>query len=157
MALVESPNGTTVTISTLIDSFGLAWSLVQSATNGLQIQIGGRVDMTTADVSLLLIWEHGIYYQTSANVWYVRKSAAWTITADPRISAMPTEVTIVPVVASTTCEIVAAPTEVTVIPVVASTTCEAIDVGTSMPPMTAWAYWREIWAAIRSWWQQYRH
>ena len=51
-----SPSGTTIKSSSaapIIDQNGNAWSLVQSASNGLQIAVNGTVDAPTANVVLL--------------------------------------------------------------------------------------------------------
>jgi hypothetical protein len=53
---VPSPDGikiTTAAASPIIDQAGNAWTLVQSATNGLQIAVNGTVDAASANVALL--------------------------------------------------------------------------------------------------------
>lgn len=82
MALVESGIGTTSNTSVIIDKTGCPWSLVASST-GLQVMIKGTIDATTANVSQLLYWNHGIYQQT-AGQWFRRQSNAWVATSDPR-------------------------------------------------------------------------
>ena len=85
MAYLESPNGTISNTSDIIDSTGCPWSLVASSTSGLQVMIKGTIDTTTSNVTQLLYWNHGIYYQ-SAGAWYKRASGKWSPTTDPRVA-----------------------------------------------------------------------
>lgn len=82
MALVESSIGTTSNTGVIIDASGCPWSLVPSGA-GLQVMIRGTIDTTTANVSQLLYWNHGIYQQT-AGQWFKRQSQKWVATHDPR-------------------------------------------------------------------------
>ena len=88
MALVESLNGASLNASVIIDKTGCPWSLVASAASGLQVMIKGTIDTTTANVTLLLYWNHGIYYE-SGTQWYKRSSGKWVTTTDPRITESP--------------------------------------------------------------------
>jgi hypothetical protein len=88
MALVESLNGTLLNASVIIDKSGCPWSLVASATSGLQVMIKGTIDLTTSNVSTLLYWNHNIYYE-SGTQWFKRSSGKWASTTDPRITESP--------------------------------------------------------------------
>jgi hypothetical protein len=78
-------NGTT---GSLVDASGVTWTLVSSASSGLQIARNGVVDSTTANVALLL-WYNGVVSQeNSAGGWWSWVSNAWqSIVGDPRPAA----------------------------------------------------------------------
>ena len=68
-----SPNGTKITSpsdASIIDANGNAWSLVQSATKGLQIAVNGTVDSITSNVVLLETLNGSIVQENSSSNWY---------------------------------------------------------------------------------------
>jgi hypothetical protein len=90
-AATESPNGSTLTGTTgsLIDASLIPWTLISSATMGLQIARSGVVDPVTQNVTLLLYFSHLIYQQNSAGNWWKWISSAWVATTDPRVGVPP--------------------------------------------------------------------
>ncbi len=84
---------TTASASPIIDQAGNAWTLVQSASKGLQIAVNGTVDPTTANVVLLETLGGKIVQENTAGNWYSKPgpSGAWTRIAAP--AAAPTPVT----------------------------------------------------------------
>jgi hypothetical protein len=95
-----SPNGTTITTasgSPIVDKAGNAWSLVQSASSGLQIAVNGTVDSTTGHVVLLETLNGNIEQENTRGSWYEKStpSASWTQIAAPtvNVTAAPTNVT----------------------------------------------------------------
>ena len=71
--LPPSPNGTTTTTasgSPIADAAGRSWTLVQSASQGLQIAINGTVDTTTANVVLLETLNGNMIQENTAGNWY---------------------------------------------------------------------------------------
>ena len=87
----ESPQSTTLnsTTGTIYDANLVAWTLVTSTSSGLQIAKAGTVDTTTANVTLLLYWNHTIYQQNSAGGWWAWVKNAWSNTTDPRVAPLP--------------------------------------------------------------------
>src|SRR4029077_19517268 len=68
-----SLNGTqieAVTDAPLIDTEGNSWTLVASASKGLQIAVNGSVDQTTANVVLLETVGGQIVQENTAGNWY---------------------------------------------------------------------------------------
>jgi hypothetical protein len=68
-----SPNGTTITSAAappIIDASGNAWTLVQSASNGLQIAVNGVVDTITANVVLLEVLNGAMVQENASGNWY---------------------------------------------------------------------------------------
>ncbi len=101
-ALPPSSNGTKITTasgSPVVDAAGRAWTLVQSATQGLQIAINGTVDTSTANVVLLETLNGNMLQENSAGNWYSEpgKGGAWTQiaapAAPPSTSSSGTEIT----------------------------------------------------------------
>ena len=83
-----SPDGTKITTATaspIIDQAGNSWTLVQSASQGLQIAVNGTVDTTTANVVLLETLKGNMVQENSAGNWYSEPGAggSWTETAAP--------------------------------------------------------------------------
>jgi Ca-dependent carbohydrate-binding module xylan-binding len=83
-----SPDGTKITTAAaipIIDQAGNAWTLVQSATNGLQIAVNGTVDPITANVVLLETTGGKIEQENAAGTWYTAPGpgGAWTAIAAP--------------------------------------------------------------------------
>jgi Ca-dependent carbohydrate-binding module xylan-binding/Cellulase (glycosyl hydrolase family 5) len=83
-----SPDGTKITTasaSPIIDQAGNAWTLVQSASQGLQIAVNGTVDTTSANVVLLETLKGNIVQENSAGNWYSEPGAGgpWTQIAAP--------------------------------------------------------------------------
>ena len=100
--LPPSPNGTTTTTasgSPIADAAGRSWTLVQSASQGLQIAINGTVDTTTANVVLLETLNGNMIQENTAGNWYSEPGTggAWTQiaapVAPPAPSASGTEIT----------------------------------------------------------------
>ncbi len=86
-----SANGTMITATTavpIIDAAGNAWSLVKSASAGLQIAVNGIVDPISANVVLLETLGGKIEQENSSGNWYTEPGAGgpWTQTASPAIS-----------------------------------------------------------------------
>ena len=95
--LTESPQGTTVTTvgPAIVDSILESWTLVNSASSGLQIAVNGVVDPITGDVATLLYYNHKVYqyavWTGGSGWWYKTKSSdTWTATSDPRVTPTPT-------------------------------------------------------------------
>ena len=68
-----SPDGTKITTAAanpIIDQAGNKWTLVQSASNGLQIAVNGTVDATSANVALLETLGGKIVQENTAGNWY---------------------------------------------------------------------------------------
>jgi hypothetical protein len=90
--VTPSPDGTMITstsASPIIDKSGNAWSLVQSASSGLQIAVNGTVDPVTANVVLLETLGGNMVQQNSAGNWYSEAgpTGSWTqIPAPPPAS-----------------------------------------------------------------------
>jgi hypothetical protein len=83
-----SPDGTQITsasASPIIDQAGNAWTLVQSASQGLQIAVNGTVDATTSSVILLKILGGNIVQENSAANWYSEPgpNGPWTQISPP--------------------------------------------------------------------------
>jgi Ca-dependent carbohydrate-binding module xylan-binding/Cellulase (glycosyl hydrolase family 5) len=100
--LPPSPNGTTTTTasgSPIVDAAGRSWTLVQSASQGLQTAINGTVDTTTANVVLLETLNGNMIQENTAGNWYSEPGTggAWTQiaapVAPPGPSASGTEIT----------------------------------------------------------------
>ena len=71
--VTPSPNGTKITTaaaSPIIDQAGNNWTLVQSASNGLQVAVNGAVDPVTAKVVLLETLGGNIVQENTAGNWY---------------------------------------------------------------------------------------
>lgn len=85
----ESAQGATLTSTTgaLYDANLAKWTLVQSASSGLQIAVNGNPDTRTGNVVLLLYWNHIIYQQNSAGGWWNWVNNAWNPTSDPRLTS----------------------------------------------------------------------
>src|SRR5271166_2240960 len=86
-----SPNGTEITsasASPIIDHAGNAWTLVQSASVGLQIAVNGTVDPVTANVVLLETLGGNIVQENTSGNWYSERSVddPWTQISPPSIS-----------------------------------------------------------------------
>jgi hypothetical protein len=84
MALLESGNAVTITTGAIVDSSGAIWTLVPSTANGMQIALNGKVQTTTANVTLLLYWNRRVYQQNQAGGWWYYAASAWVTTSDPR-------------------------------------------------------------------------
>ena len=84
----ESANGTKVIApgEGIIDSSKAVWTLKSSASSGLQISHAGVVDTATANVTLLLYWNHQVYQQNAAGGWWYW-TGSWVGTTDPRVTA----------------------------------------------------------------------
>ena len=85
---VPSPDGTIITTaaaSPIIDPAGHAWTLVQSASNGLQIAVNGTVDQATRNVVLLETLSGNIIQENASGNWYSAPApgATWTQIATP--------------------------------------------------------------------------
>ena len=76
-----SPNGTRITSATaspIIDKAGNAWSVVQSASSGLQIAVDGIVDPITANVVLLETLNGNMVQENTAGFWYTESGPTGT-------------------------------------------------------------------------------
>jgi hypothetical protein len=85
-----SANGTIITSATatpIIDSAGNAWSLVPSASEGLQIAVNGILDPITANVVLLETLGGKIEQENASGNWYAEPGAggSWTQISPPAI------------------------------------------------------------------------
>jgi Ca-dependent carbohydrate-binding module xylan-binding len=83
-----SPNGTRITSASaapIIDQSGNSWSLVQSATRGLQIAVNGVVDAITSNVVLLETLNGAIVQENTSNNWYSETTPndSWAQIANP--------------------------------------------------------------------------
>ena len=92
--LPPSPNGTKITTASgtpIIDAAGRSWTLVQSATQGLQTAINGTVDTSTANVVLLETLNGNMVQENSAGNWYSEPGTggAWTQIAAPAAPPAP--------------------------------------------------------------------
>ena len=68
-----SPSGTTITAvgqTPIIDAKGNSWSLVQSATRGVQIAVNGVADTPTGNVVLLESLNGAMVQENSSGNWY---------------------------------------------------------------------------------------
>ena len=93
-----SPDGTKITTaaaSPIIDQEGYAWTLVQSASKGLQIACNGIVDPVTAQVVLLETLGGKMVQQNSFGNWYSEpgKSGPWSQIAAPPVLGGPVTLT----------------------------------------------------------------
>ena len=73
----SSPNGTTITAvgqMPIIDAEGNSWSLVQSATRGVQIAVNGLVDTPTGYVVALETLNGAMVQENSSGNWYSEKT-----------------------------------------------------------------------------------
>jgi hypothetical protein len=89
-----NPDGTKTTAAAagpIIDQAGNAWTLVQSASKGLQIAVNGTVDPITANVVLLETLGGKIVQENSAGLWYstAGPGAVWTRIAAPAVPPTP--------------------------------------------------------------------
>jgi hypothetical protein len=85
-----SPNGTRITSAAaapMIDQAGNAWTLVQSASKGLQIAVNGVVESITSNVVLLETLNGRIVQENTNGAWYSEpgKNGPWTHIAAPAI------------------------------------------------------------------------
>ena len=83
-----SPNGTRRTSAwgaPIFDGNGNAWTLVQSASNGLQIAVNGVVDAATANVTLLETLNGAMVQENAAGSWRskTQHNASWVQIANP--------------------------------------------------------------------------
>jgi hypothetical protein len=90
-----TPSGTTITSASgpaIIDQSGNAWTLVQSATLGLQIATNGTVDPITQNVVLLETLNGVIVQETASGTWYseTTPNTAWAQIANPNPPPKPT-------------------------------------------------------------------
>jgi hypothetical protein len=93
---LPSVNGTTIrspSDGAIIDSNGNAWTLVQSASSGLQIAINGQVDPITANVVLLQTLNGNMVQENTSGNWYSETgpNGSWAQIAAPPV---PTPVTV---------------------------------------------------------------
>lgn len=73
-----SANGTMITSTSagpIIDQSGNAWTLVQSASEGLQIAVNGQVDAVTSNVVLLETLNGKIVQENTSGNWYSEPGA----------------------------------------------------------------------------------
>lgn len=89
-APVESAQGTslTSTAGSINDATGARWTLVSGT--GLQVNRNGVAAGSTANVILLLYFNHTVYEENNASVWQSWNGTAWVAATDPRV-APPTE------------------------------------------------------------------
>lgn len=89
-APVESAQGAslTSTAGSITDAVGAKWTLVSGT--GLQVNRNGVAAGSTANVILLLYFNHTIYEENSTSQWQKWNGSIWVATTDPRI-APPTE------------------------------------------------------------------
>ena len=91
-----SVNGTTIrspSDGAIIDQGGNAWTLVQSASRGLQIAVNGNVDPITANVVMLQTLNGSMVQQNASGNWYSEPGpqGPWAQIAAPPV---PTPVTV---------------------------------------------------------------
>jgi parallel beta-helix repeat protein len=94
-SFTPSPNGTTIikpTDGPIIDASGNAWSLLQSASQGLQIAVNGTVDPVTADVVLLQNVNGAMVQENSFGNWYSEMvpTSSWIQIPNPNPSGVTT-------------------------------------------------------------------
>lgn len=85
-AVLESPNGATITATTdpaIIDASLKSWTLVPSNNGGLQVNVNGAAAGYSANVVLLLYYVHVIYQSNSDGGWWYW-NGDWVATTDPR-------------------------------------------------------------------------
>jgi Ca-dependent carbohydrate-binding module xylan-binding len=92
--VTPSTDGTKITTASgnpIIDKSGNAWTLVQSATNGLQIAVNGTVDAPTANVVLLETLNGAMVQENTAGNWYSETTPndSWTQIANPNPTTPP--------------------------------------------------------------------
>ena len=93
--VTPSPDGTKITTaaaSPIIDQAGNKWTLVQSASNGLQIAVNGTVDATTGNVVLLETLGGNIVQENTAGNWYSEPglTGPWSQITNPTPPPPPT-------------------------------------------------------------------
>lgn len=81
MAVVQQPF--------IHDANGVTWGLTATVGQGLQITRNGVVDANTANVTLLVYWNHVVYQQNNAGGWWSWNGSAWVDSADPRSVVTP--------------------------------------------------------------------
>jgi Cellulase (glycosyl hydrolase family 5) len=96
-----SPSGTTIksaSAAPIIDQNGNAWSLVQSASSGLQIAVNGTVDAPTANVVLLETLKGAMVQENSSGNWYSETTPndSWTQITDPNPAPVVSTITTSP-------------------------------------------------------------
>lgn len=95
-APVESASGATLnsTAGSIVDALGNVWTLVQSASRGLQFACDGTIDAPTGNVVTGLYWgptggAKKLYQVNTLKNWYVNNGAIgnWSqIAGDPRVT-----------------------------------------------------------------------
>lgn len=85
-----SPDRTEITRATdaaIIDNHGNSWTLVQSASQGLQIAVNGAVDQQTANVTLLETLKGNMVQENVVKNWYSEPGPGgpWTQIPSPTI------------------------------------------------------------------------
>jgi hypothetical protein len=87
VSMTESVNLTMITPGYITDSTGVVWSLVQSSTKGAQVCRGGTILTYTANVVLLLYFNHAVYQKNTSDHWYVYQNGSFIATIDPLVPA----------------------------------------------------------------------
>lgn len=91
-----SPNGTTITSAAaapIIDQAENSWSLVRSASKGLQIAVNGVVDIPTANVVLLETLNGAMVQENASGNWYSESQPndSWVqLAGNPNAPPVPT-------------------------------------------------------------------
>jgi hypothetical protein len=88
---VESADGSNITSihdTPLMDSDGNSYGLILSAYFGLRVVINDEIDASTAEVVLLLYYDHTMYYETEEGNFFSKLNLAniWRQTTDPRVA-----------------------------------------------------------------------
>lgn len=85
---VESPDGSTAPIE---DAKGNLWNLAPASdtTLGNQVTMNGKLAGYSANVTLLLYFNHTVYQQNNAGGWWSWNGTTWIDAADPRPVVQP--------------------------------------------------------------------
>ena len=85
---VESPDGSTAPIE---DAKGNLWNLAPASdpTLGNQVTMNGKLAGYSANVTLLLYFNHTVYQQNNAGGWWSWDGTTWVDATDPRPVVQP--------------------------------------------------------------------
>lgn len=84
--MTESVTATIVaSVAAIVDASGTVWTLINSATSGMQVAKNGVIDPTTANVKELAYFNHGVYQQNTAGNWWLDHAGSWVSAINPTI------------------------------------------------------------------------
>ncbi len=98
---VESSQGESITEQSPTPIFDMdlnAYDLIMSAAFGYQMSINTVIDLTTANIAMVLYYNHQVFYENTDGNFYTKldSSTVWRQTTDPRISIPKSCTVIVP-------------------------------------------------------------